>query len=541
MTLSVMVYGQTLIVQSNNADDLKQYQSFAEKTNINSMQKKLENIVKSNPDYSNSKIKIQIIFFDPLALGGLKLKSNHTHSSDYVNVWKTTYADEDRILFFFEKQNGKYQLKDFVVSQNIENGQIPDIVTTYIKKEILMPKKDDHEDVVYKGLNAIKNAYDRRFQQKLIEHAPKMLECRYYYKWYTCIETYSCYFQNSTTQRTQDLNSTLMYLDSQGKYQDVYLKNWNNVRATIFNILIGHELIMNTGSIDQSRLFIMDGTSYKNIDYLGFSFDTKDLFDYSLTEFTSFESVSQQAEFKFVETLKNSKNIMTMDLGKRQQLKPLLENGKTIPVSHTTSYKLVKETIHGPTITNLYNAEDNAQVTMITDEHIWGHPFWTGFQTWCNVYAQYLSRHIYGKHVAFGDGDDFLVPSKGGTMSANKLFDFFDKSPHYIDLKEEGYTSDEIWVKLINKGYSVYFSRKNPNPNKSGHIETGFPETPQVDGKYNRQKFENPQNTGGALGSDKFAVGAGSTVGFKSYDQYDWIKYKDTKAFLALKYLEIEY
>ena len=69
MTLSVMVYGQTLIVQSNNADDLKQYQSFAEKTNINSMQKKLENIVKSNPDYSNSKIKIQIIFFDPLALG----------------------------------------------------------------------------------------------------------------------------------------------------------------------------------------------------------------------------------------------------------------------------------------------------------------------------------------------------------------------------------------------------------------------------------------------------------------------------------------
>jgi hypothetical protein len=39
----------------------------------------------------------------------------------------------------------------------------------------------------------------------------------------------------------------------------------------------------------------------------------------------------------------------------------------------------------------------------------------------------------------------------------------------------------------------------------------------------------------------QFVIGAGSTVGFKSYDKYTWLQNVETIAFLALKYLEIEY
>ena len=537
MTLSVIMYGQTLIVQSNNADDLKQYQLLAKKTDISSIQTKLENVIKSNPDYGNSKIKIQITFFDPSTLGGLKLKSNHTHSSDYVNVWKNTYTNEDRILFLFEKQGGKYQLKDFAVSQSIEDGQIPNIVATYIKEHILTAQKDNPEVAVYKGLNAIKNAYDRRFQQKLIEHAPKMLTCRYFYKGYTCISTDTYYFQNEITEKTQSLSLPIMYLDNQGKYQDVYLKNWNNVKAAVFDRLLGHELTTNIGSTAQSNFFIIDG-SYKNIDYLNFTFDTKDLFDYSSTDYSSFEEVASKSAFSFVDELQSSKIILTPDFSAHKKTTPLQVDGKNVPVSHNTLYKLVKKTIQGPDWTNnLYNGIDDARADSISKEMIWGSvAYQNKYPTWCNVYAQYLSRHIYG--IVNGD---FLAPSNKGNMNANAMFNFFNSSPHHLELNKK--ESGTIWTKYIDKGYPVYFSALGVISNGSrgsGHIETGFPTNSNVN-KYNKTAFSGTESTTRSLSDNQFVVGAGSTVGFKSYVGSSWLKKEETKAFLALQYLSNEY
>ena len=534
--LPAIISAQEIIVQSNNAADYKQYERLAQSTSISELRTKLENVINNNPDYKNTKVLIQVTFFDPAALGSLKLKTSHIHSYDYVDVWKDSYANEDRILFLFEKQNGQYVFKDFAVTQNIDDGQIPGIVAQYIKDRILMSQKSDFNAVIYKGINAIKNAYDRRFQQKMIEHVPKMLMCRYYYKGYTCIQTYSYYFQNTTTNRHADLQQSLVYL-YRGHYHDVYLKNWSEISATVFDGFLGHEMLVTDIAILQPELFYAkDGTSYKRLDIINVSFETPELFDYTMTGHSSFEGVSQQTGFNFVEILKNSKSIMSMDLSKPGQLIPILDNGKTIPISHTTLYKLITETIKGPTANNLYNAEDNIEVTNISNEQLWGHPFWTGYPTWCNVFAQYLSRHIYGQVRG-----DYLVPSQGGTMNANKLFDYFNDSPHYESLPK----NDEIWTKYINKGYPVYFSALGVLENgvrRSGHIETGFPVNSNRN-IYNKQKFSDSENRNNLLefGDQQFVVGAGNTVGFKSYGEYKWLQNNNTKAFLALQYLANEY
>jgi hypothetical protein len=130
------------------------------------------------------------------------------------------------------------------------------------------------------------------------------------------------------------------------------------------------------------------------------------------------------------------------------------------------------------------------------------------------------------------------VPYGKWGKSANSLFDYFNGSPHYKKLpKDEKKDITEIW-KLINKGYPVYFSKKKPGA--SGHIETGFPEVSSVN-KYNKQNFFDMENRNKLLGGNQFVVGAGATVGFKSYDGYEWLQNTETKAFLALGYLDNVY
>jgi hypothetical protein len=115
-------------------------------------------------------------------------------------------------MLFFEKQNDRYVFKNFAVTQQIEDGQIPEIIQNYIQEEI-MKKQTDIAAIIYKGINAVKNAYDRSFQQKLIERVPNMLLCRYYYKGYSCISTHSYYFKDGLLGLQRDV----FYLYS-GKY-----------------------------------------------------------------------------------------------------------------------------------------------------------------------------------------------------------------------------------------------------------------------------------------------------------------------------------
>ena len=271
---------------------------------------------------------------------------------------------------------------------------------------------------------------------------------------------------------------------------------------------------------------MQEGEVYKHWELLKISFDTKDLFSYDATQYGSYEDASVSNKFSYLEELKNSKEILTIDLSKKKKVIPVLNNNTTVPVTHSTLYYLICDYIKGADERDLINGTDNPQVYEITPEQVWGHPFWTRLQTWCNVYAQYLSRYVYGMI----DGD-FLVPSKKGNMNANQLFEYFNSSPHYKVLPK----NEEMWTKYINKGYPVYFSWKNDKG--SGHIETGFPANTGVN-VWNRKIFgeESPDNTILDNGDNKLMIGAGSTVGYKTYSAYNYFINKATP-FLALKYL----
>jgi hypothetical protein len=125
------------------------------------------------------------------------------------------------------------------------------------------------------------------------------------------------------------------------------------------------------------------------------------------------------------------------------------------------------------------------------------------------------------------------VPYGKWGKSANSLFDYFNGSPHYKKLSK----NDEIWTKYINKGYPVYFSMKNPS-GRSGHIETGFPSNSKVNIS-NKRSFNGESSQIHLLmsGDAKYMVGAGGTVGFKSFDGYKEAFTNAATPFLALQYL----
>jgi hypothetical protein len=507
--------------------------------------------MQNNSDYKDKKVKIFVkIYFIDSKYNTLILEKNmevsNTNSSSHFFSNDIISVPNSLVIKFWFDENAAF--KNFTVQENTNYGnpQIPDIVETYIKEQILMKENNDVDKIVNKGLNAVKNAFDRRFQQKLIEQAPKMLKCRYYYKGYTNIKMYSYYFTNETTNRSSDLQQSIVYLPPQTQqYYDVYLKQWTANRANVFDAALGHEMMAildNNGNItanpQPNELFIYENEAYTPLNTLT-TFDTDNLIDGS--NITN----NDKSYFTYLDNLKNSKEIMQIDLSKYQNITPVKTNNATVPVSHSTIYKLKKEESIQISESDKLNAVE-VKIDSLSKEFVWGNPVWRNkYQTWCNVFAQYLSLYIYGKVE-----ETSLVPitrkevtsekTTNKYYNANALFDYFSTSPHYISLKKNEDADIQVIWNYINKGYPVYFSWKNPDGG-SGHIETGFPANTAIN-IWNRKTFEQ-ENTDNSLdvNNKQLVVGAGSIVGFKSYERYKWLKNDETKAFLALQYLTNEY
>ena len=551
LAMSVFLHGQRIIVQSTNKDAAPLIERYKKSPEIISAINKLKNVINDNPDYSgkNMSVVVKVTFYNPSKISFLPLNRADVYSEETL-LDGVNRGNQIMLHFLFAEErsgkNTKITFTDFRYQESGGSEQVPELVANYIQEQILKKQNsDDVEAIVKKGLNAVKNAFDRRFQQKLIERAPKMLDCRYYFRKYSCISTYSYYLRNETTNRDADLQQPLVYLD-QNNYHNVYLKNWQNTQAKVFDKLFGHELSLDESfdeTLQQDMFYINNGKDFTDINALNLSFNTESLFDYANTGLSSLNEVLQAKDgspqvlvFDFVNRLQNSKNTLTIDYSKYGQLTDLLQDGKTIPVSHNTLYVLMKNYIIGPKTAELKAAIDISNATILTDTLVWGHPSWkNSYPTWCNVFAQYLSHHIYGTI-----NDDFLVPYEKWGKSANSLFDYFNKSPHCIPLDKS--KSDEIWTKYIDKGYPVYFSWKNPNPKNSGHIETGFPSSSGV-GIFNKKSFEGVSSQTSLLlsGDTKYMVGAGGTVGFKSFGGYATNFTNEATPFLALQYLSIEY
>jgi hypothetical protein len=505
--------------------DLKQYEQLTQATDINALKTKLEKVIKENPDYGNTKMLIQITFLDPYALGGLKLKSPHIHSDDYVNIWKTAYTAEDRILFLFEKQDKQYIFKDFAVTQSIEDGQIPDLAVNYIKAQILKSENNDAAKIVYKGLNAVKNAYDRRFYKKLIESADKMVKEKKYYKGYayTVYEYYSLKRETNTNILPYNFCNFYAKLPTEN-YAVIVSEPSHSAQSTLAAVLTqkgtGTYYITGDNPLTdkcdfppkEEELYVKNNQG-AFVKYLTTGY-TED--NYVFAENNADAIRNAQAHI--------DKIIETPYVYAGWERKRINGSWSQSLIFDSTQYYCSQQ------YRVIYRRGMFAAEEQVYEEN--GLSIWPNFEygqaTWCNQFARDLTKAVYG---------DFII----GSISANELFDFFAKDDDFISLSPvKNKDENEIWQNYVDKGYSVFYSKKESGV--SGHIETCFPNNTTGNKTQQRRHSEDyrypDDNAPQPAGSDKnLFVGAGNTVGYKNQKE-KWRN--EATPFLYLGFLKLE-
>lgn len=484
--------GQELVVQSNNAVDLEQYEPLIKTTNINQLITKLGNVVSSSPDY-NSPITIQVTLLDPYTLGGFKLKTPHINSINYTDIWENTYADEDRIMFLFEKNDNRYVFKDFVITQKIEDGQIPEIVRNYIQEEIL-EKQTNITEIVSKGINAVKNAYDRSFQNAMINKINNLLTQKKYYKGYAYFSTNWFNFERikNNNELPYDLEKLYELKHREGasmEYVEAPVQSVNSLLANMNNLFV----CSHCSSISQTEIatlresiYFEDSDLLANTDPFGLYSQGKDSILSDIYAFEEWEYVKQGGSRKLEYTFE--------------------------PEEKALSQKYKIKVIQG-------QIPAEGEVDEINGFSNWGYRFQYNQPTWCNQFARDLTQNTYKKN-------DYILASKS---AAGLNADFNSETTIYKKLPDDNDAS--TWKSYINKGYLVLFS-------DNGHIEIGFPDNTH----YQNQRKRHPEDTRYPNSSDvypnnktKLTIGAGSTVGYKLSD---WAA--SAQIFIYLEHLHFE-
>jgi hypothetical protein len=486
---------------------------------------KLENVVANNPDYRNTKIIIQITFFDPAVLGGLKLKTPHRHSADYIDIWKNTYTADDRIMLFFEKQGGKYIFKDFVVTDAILEGQIPDIVKNYITEQILKPEKEIPK-LVYKGINAVKNAYDRRFMNKMIDNVDKLTTKKKYYKGYT-YTAYEYYLLEN------EPNTNILPYN----FCDIYAQVPNGKIVPVHSQLSSYRTLPNI--LSSKYNFVYNDTLNQYVPYIPILDDIYvknnqgSFIKYTITGYTKEHYVYAENGAKFVFNSQSHVNkiIETPYVYMGWERKKINNTWTQDLIFDSTRYYCDQQyrVVYRK---GMFNAEE--QIDTKRGVSRWPN-FEYGQPTWCNQFARDLSKEMYGTYII-------------GSLSANDLFDSFTDSDNFVSLMDIKNTAtinnesgeDKIWQNYVDKGFLVFYVKKNSG--KSGHIETCFPNGTTNSKTQQRRHNEDTrypnENIPEPAGSDKkLFVGAGSTVGYKN--QKNWRN--DATPFLYLGFFKLEF
>jgi hypothetical protein len=402
-----------------------------------------------------------------------------------------------------------------------------------------MAKTNTHAEAVNDGLNALKNAYDDQFKEKLVEMGPKMLDFKYYYKGYSYIPHPYYYFEYVEMNRNSELNNKLEYWNNPGQYFDLYLKDWPNRKANVFNVDFGQSLIykQNDNNIvlnDFKTVYVKtiseDGKGSHLFEEYPIHFQMKDLFDLENSTYSSVSEIPENSNLgKLCDNLKNSNSIVKLKIkgskNKRQKVKT------NEPVNYKSKYALFNGNLTGVDRDNLWKPQD---ISKVTNKRGWGVKFWRQSRfsknqpPWCNVFASDLSNYIYGKV-----NGNYPVPYGSGGMTAKQIHSHFSsKNNSYINLgkEDENYDEEKIW-ELIDAGYPVYFSTTK-------HIETGFPDESKNNG--NKTYFnENRRYDNNNPISNNTTIGAGSNVGYATFSDYRFLKFR-ADIFLYLEYLKKE-
>jgi hypothetical protein len=539
------VQSNNFTIQLNNGKEIGKNID-KNKINIPGLKSIIANKI-NGKNYSN--LEMDLFFVDKSQMIDLKFKDGK--SFDCVDVifkkWenKNSTNGTNRILLSYQtlsKDVGQFTPIGLSISNNLNQNQVPWIVAEYIQNQIMIPETN-YLTSVKNTVNAFKNAFDQRFKDKLIEMGPKMLDFMYYYKGHTYITHSYSYFKYTEDANRVKLSKNLEYWHHHGletSYCEVYLKNWPEKKAQVFDIKFGHETnyMLNKTFYDIKNLENLyvktDADLGRGRHVITDYIDTYSIFDknllFNLDNSELYDSLDKIPEksgtYKFVQQIKKSPVVLKLKLNESDKKKRFHIEEMTVPINYRSLYKIYSGKLKGVNRSQLWTEQETSEVTSEIGWSIgWGAS--KNQPTWCNVFACDLSNYIYGKV-----NGNYPVPYN---KNANALYDYFiNNITHYLNIKSK---KSDIW-KFIELGYPVYFSQSSGSNSTSGHIETGFPDKSKNIGNkryysddlksiYNNQK------------SNFCSIGAGGLVGYKTYNEYNFLKNAD--AFLYLGYLSKVY
>lgn len=457
-----VVYNNTADIKAN-AETINKIKSAVKTT-------ELQTALNSNGHITDKNLLIRIAFFDQGVIGQLKLKAEHELTpKKYIEEWQKTVNNKSGILFLFVKDKGgsQYTLHKMVASQQLENQHLFPLVTEFINENL----SGNFSTIIGNGTKYLANAItpvwnvDAKGDIGLKKDVVDM----------TNIQNYPEFHKGYS-------NSVYNYYDFE-PYHFIWPEEDDNQTERDYDYI--HKLSSYTsygGRVDNQILKIEEWNYHHNENLVSewpwnedgnlVLNESEGTFHSKLTEYSR-NDVSGFREFKAGDNYCRL-NMLKSTTNKGEQLS-------------TFKYK-----------------------------QIWGYQ-----PTWCNQFANYISKNILFDHIPWG--------SSG--YRASQIHDHLRNSKSFKLV-----TFEEAW-EYTNVGYVVYFTSYHWSgveynsdgsidywSSSPGHIATCFPTSGDFDflegylvqaggfDKTTKLMFKNAW--GNSYGSDREKVSAYIYLGY---------------------------
>jgi hypothetical protein len=437
-----------------------------------------------------------------------------------------------------------------LTSEKISHSQIPDLVYEYINSEIAQPNGSNPAVCINKCLYAFAQCFNLNYANTIKEYGPKMVECRYYRKGYTCSFGGLTFVTKVTDkQRDEMLNTKLEYEISKDKngvltYKDVYVDE-NNL-ATIFDYLMDKKLYYPETpnppkSIDlievKDLLKLRRIDTYNYLSELKIDFNKEDIFKFEndgsakVVDIVSYSTLGNKIPKlkEFCDIALCSSTIVELTKKKINNVDVFKPFPTETNTNYKTQYNFYIRNVPATSISYLINGEDNPEAIFLEENEGYALGFGTFRKcrpTWCNVFARYLASKYFTQEVVpdkrANDIHKYFCENSINNGGGNRAYVQIDKDDKLI-----------IWSDYVNRGFPVYFTI---SANGHGHIETGFPANMLPTSEYYNYKENSGKNTSciNPQSYDLMSIGAGGMLGYKNYEGYKDVFF-DQKTFKATR------
>ncbi|CAD5248109.1 MULTISPECIES: hypothetical protein [unclassified Imperialibacter] len=529
----------SLLIHFNNSEDEKVLTSAI----ISSVD--IDRFLSVATQTSGQDTEIQIVLQDPKVIGRFSLIGEHSVDPDiYVSKWAQLHnGKRKRILLLFQKVDGDYQFRHLATTDLVKLAHIPGIVSDFISEKIIK-KQATLLICLSEGMNAIINAYDQQFKERLIQNAPILMEDQKYYKGYSSIDFNYYFFERGLSNYPNEGVgcNDLFFADGfryfpvipiippklsvsiENQYTVADYLNAKPLAYKRINSLNGLSEDIQILESDLGKLFYLENEEYVNLQTISIDYDYL-TFKYPETTFTGLSDASIGTTMR-----QDLHDIYWHPMMFKEWKYNKANDSPLVFESDIEACNLkYSVTVHSGKVTtrsSQVNEKEGLSTFRLSG-------FRNAQPTWCNVFARELSNKVFGI--------DAFPPKSCSDL----VRETFTDDTKFIQLIGNDKTEEAIWS-LINSGYTVYFV-------SSSHIETGFPDDfestsyrfrHEGDSRYDPGKFSSKFDDNSLHISDNsksIVVGAGASVGFKQgYDSYDWLK-NEALVFLYLGYLSNKY